>query len=346
MTQIRPDQLDAHLARQLAPAYVVHGNEPLLALEATDAIRARARAAGFSERVVLSAERNFKWGELGAAGASLSLFGERRLIELRIPSGKPGAEGGAAIEAFCARLPPDTFALITLPRLDKAGQNSAWFGALARTGVVVNVYPVERARLPEWIAARLARQEQSADRDTLQFLADSVEGNLLAAHQEIQKLGLLFAQGRLDFESVRAAVLNVARYDAGKLGEAMLAGDAARLARMLDGLRGEGEAAPRILWILAEEIRAVSRVQRGLAAGRPLSEALRENRVWGEARQNAVGRAARSVDRSLIGAALSHAATIDRVVKGVAKGDAWDEMLQLGLRFAARTRGTGAATSA
>jgi len=333
MTQLRLEQLDAHLSRQLVPPYVVHGDEPLLSLEAADAIRAHARAAGYSERVVLLADRSFKWGELGAAGASMSLFGDRQLIELRMPTGKPGTEGAEAIQGFCAALSPDTFALISLPRLDKAGQNSAWFGALERRGVVVNVYPVERPKLPEWISARLARGKQRADKDTLQFLADSVEGNLLAAHQEIQKLGLLFPQGELDFESVRAAVLNVARYDAGKLGEAMLAGDKARLARMLEGLRGEGEAAPRILWILAEEIRAISRVRRGLAAGRPLAEVCRENRVWGDARQALVGRAARTLNGAFIAAALSHAAAIDRIIKGVARGDAWDEMLHLGLRF-------------
>lgn len=333
MTQLRLDQLDTHLSRQLAPLYVVHGDEPLLSLEAADALRARARAAGYAERIVLVADRSFKWGELGAAGASMSLFGDRQLIELRMPTGKPGAEGAEAIQAFCAALSPDTFALISLPRLDKAGQNAAWFGALERGGVVVNVYPVERPKLPEWIAGRLARQKQRADKDTMQFLADSVEGNLLAAHQEIQKLGLLFPQGNLDFESVRAAVLNVARYNAGKLSEAMLAGDKARLARMLEGLRAEGEAAPRILWILADEIRAVSRVQRGLAAGRPLAELCRESRVWGEPRQTLVGRAARKVDRAFIAAALSHAAAIDRIIKGVARGDAWDEMLHLGLRF-------------
>ncbi len=333
MTQLRLEQLDAHLSRQLAPLYVVHGDEPLLSLEAADAIRARARAAGYSERVVLLADRSFKWGELGAAGASMSLFGDRRLIELRMHTGKPGTEGAEAIQKFCAALSPDSFALISLPRLDKAGHNSAWFGALERRGVVVNVYPVERPKLPEWISARLARRKQRADKDTLQFLADSVEGNLLAAHQEIQKLGLLFPQGELDFESVRAAVLNVARYDAGKLSEAMLAGDKARVARMLEGLRGEGEAAPRILWILAEEIRAISRVQRGLAAGRPLPEVCRENRVWGDARQTLVGRAARKLDGAFIASALSQAAAIDRIIKGVARGDAWDEMLHLGLRF-------------
>jgi DNA polymerase-3 subunit delta len=327
--------LDAHLARELRPLYAIHGDEPLLSLEAADAIRARARANGFSERTVLTAERGFDWSELTASAASLSLFGERRLIELRLPSGKPGAEGAAAIERFCRDLPPDTLTMVMLPRLDRAGQSASWFQAVEAKAVLVNVFPVERSRLPEWIAARLARQKQQARPETLRFLADCVEGNLLAAHQEIQKLALLLPPGELDFDAVREAVMNVARYDAGKLTEAMLAGDRSRLARMLEGLRGEGEAPPRVLWLLAEEIRAVCRVQDGIAAGRPLAEVLREARVWGDARQTLVGRAARSLPRAALLAALEHAAGVDRVVKGIVKGDAWDELLQLGLRFAA-----------
>jgi len=335
LATVRAEQLEQNLARSLAPLYVIHGDEPLLSLEAADAIRARARADGFSERVVLVAERSFKWGEFINAGASMSLFGDKKLIELRIPGGKPGVDGGQAIEAQCARLSPDTLLLVTVPRLGKRDQAAAWFAALARAGTVVEVWPVERARLPEWIAARLARQQQRAARQTLEFIADCVEGNLLAAHQEIQKLALLAPPGELAFEAVREAVLNVARYDALKLAEAMLAGDRVRLARMLEGLRGEGEAPPRVLWILAEEIRAIARVQEGLAKGRSLAEVCREARVWGDARQSLIGRAARKLARNTLLAALEHAARIDRVIKGVAKGDAWDELLQLGLRFAA-----------
>lgn len=334
MAALRPEHLEAHLARELRGLYAVHGDEPLLALEAADAIRARARQAGFSERIVLSAERNFDWRELGASVASLSLFGDKKLIELRLPTGRPGTDGGAAIEAFSEKLVPDVLALVSFPRLDRAGQNSAWFQALEGHGVIVNVYPVERARLPEWIASRLARQKQKARAETLQFIADCVEGNLLAAHQEIQKLGLLFPAGELDFEAVREAVMNVARYDAMKLSEAMLAGDRTRLARMLEGLRGEGEAPPRVLWILAEEIRAICRVQDGLAKGRPLADVCRESRVWGNERQNLVGRAAKKQPRAALLSALEYAAKVDRVIKGVVKGDAWDELLQLGLRFA------------
>jgi DNA polymerase-3 subunit delta len=334
MPVLRLEQLQAHLARELRPLYVLHGDEPLLSLEAADAIRARARSHGFSERAVLTAERGFQWGELAASGASLSLFGDKKLIELRLPSGKPGSEGAAAIEAFAARLPPEALTLVMLPRLDRAGQSSTWFRALEARGIVINVYPVERTRLQEWIASRLAREKRRAGPETLRFLADCVEGNLLAAHQEIQKLALLLPEGEMSFDAAREAVLNVARYDVQKLAEAALAGERARLARMLAGLRGEGEAPPRVLWILAEEIRAIARVQSGIAAGRALAEVLRDARVWGDTRQTLLTRAARTLPRKALLSALEHAARIDRVIKGVEKGDAWDELLQLGLRFA------------
>ena len=333
MASLRAEQLEASLTRGLAPLYLLHGDEPLLAMEAGDAIRKKARADGFSEREVLVTDRTFNWSALHAAGASMSLFGDRKLVELRIPGGKPGTQGAEAIVAFCASLSPEVLTIVSVPRLFKREQSSAWFTALSRVGCVVEIHPIERTRLPDWIAGRLARQKQRATKDTLAFLTDSVEGNLLAAHQEIQKLGLLLPPGELPFEAVRDAVLNVARYDATKLTEAMLAGDAARLARMLEGLKGEGEAPPRILWVVAEEIRAIARVQHAMASGRPLADACRENRVWGEPRTSMVGRAAKRLAREALLAALSHAARIDRIVKGVAKGDAWDELLQLGLRL-------------
>ncbi len=332
--QLRVEELERHLARSLAGLYLIHGDEPLQALEAADAIRAAARRRGYAEREVLAVERGFDWKQLYVSGASLSLFSAKKLIELRIPGGKPGTDGAAAIVDYCAALAPDVLTLVSLPRLDKRSQETAWFRALAAKGVLVNVYPIERGQLPQWIAARLARQKQKAARETLQFLADSVEGNLLAAHQEIQKLGLLFPPGELGFEAVRGAVLNVARYDAFKLNEAMLAGDKARLARMLDGLKSEGEAPPKVLWVLSEEIRAVAKLQAGLAAGEDLQQTLRANRIWGEARQRLVGDASRRLKAAALGEALRHAARIDRMVKGLARGDVWDELLQLCLRFA------------
>ena len=332
--QLRAEELERQLSRSLGNLYVIHGDEPLQSLEAADAIRARARTLGYAEREVLAVERGFDWNLLAASGANLSLFSSKKLIELRIPGGKPGTEGAAAIVQYCAAPVADLLTIVSLPKLDRKTQDTAWFKALTRDGVLINTFQVERAQLPQWIAARLARQKQKADRETLQFLADSVEGNLLAAHQEIQKLGLLFPPGELAFDPVCGAVLNVARYDAFKLNEAMLAGDRVRLARMLDGLNSEGEAPPKILWVLAEEIRAVAKVQAGLAQGEDLQQLCRNNRVWGAVRQRLVTEAARRLSSAALGQALRHAARIDRTVKGLARGDVWDELLQLCLRFA------------
>ena len=332
--QLRAEELERHLTRGLAPLYVIHGDEPLQSLEAADAIRAQARTQGYTERDVLTVERSFDWSLLAASGANLSLFSSKKLIELRIPGGKPGAEGAAAIVQYCSALVPDVLTIVALPKLDRRTQDAAWFKALTRDGVLINTFQVERAQLPQWIAGRLARQQQKAGRETLQFLADSVEGNLLAAHQEIQKLDLLFPPGELAFDPVRSAVLNVARYDAFKLNEAMLAGDTARLARMLDGLKSEGEAPPKLLWVLAEEIRAVAKVQAGMAQGEDLQQLYRNHRVWGGARQQQVSEAARRLKSAALEQELRHAARIDRMVKGLARGDVWDELLQLCLRFA------------
>src|SRR3954470_18034980 len=185
--QSRLDALDAHLAKSLAPLYVIASDEHLLALEAADRIRKTARAQGLSEREVLTVERGFKWGELLAANQSQSLFGDKKLIELRIPTGKPGKDGGQALQNYAAASSPDNVTLISLPKLDWTTQKSAWVGALQQAGVFIDIPLVERAQLPAWIGARLAAQKQSADRQSVDFIVERVEGNLLAAHQEIQK---------------------------------------------------------------------------------------------------------------------------------------------------------------
>ncbi len=331
---LRGEQLEAHLAKTLAPLYVVHGDEPLLALEAADALRAAARRQGCEERELMIAERYFDWNALRAAGASLSLFGGRKLVELRIASGKPGADGAAAITRYCSNLNPDCTTLVALPRLDKATQSSGWFTALAGAGVVVDIWPVERARLADWIGARLAKCGQRAGREVLEWLADRVEGNLLAAHQEVQKLALLLPPGELDADTVREVVADVARYDVAQLGAALLQGDLARYARVLEGLRSEGEAPTYVLWQLAEELRALARIHAGLAAGRAQDALFRENRVWRN-KEALVRAALRRLPRAAIEAALVRAAAIDRIIKGLdrlrGRGDPWDEFLKLGL---------------
>jgi DNA polymerase-3 subunit delta len=347
--QLKLDALDAHLAKGLKGLYVVYGDEHLLAQEACDRIRATARANGFTDRSVFVVDRYFDWSTLLGVSQSMSLFGDRQLVELRIPTGKPGKEGGEALKTLAGDN-PDVLTLITLPRLDSATQKSAWFTAISSAGVALKVDPIERPQLPMWISQRLAAQGQrvAAGEDgkrSLQFIAERVEGNLLAAHQEIQKLGLLYPAGALSFEQVHEAVLNVARYDVFKLNEAMLTGDVGRLARMLDGLKGEGEAAVLVLWALVEEVRTLLRMKRGVTAGKPLATLMRENRVWGP-RERLIGPALSRVTETALEQALSLAAKLDRQVKGLSAStghgaqagdpppDPWDGMFELAMTVA------------
>jgi DNA polymerase-3 subunit delta len=339
--RIDTEQLAQHLQRALAPLYTVHGEETLLALEAADRIRQQARAQGYSEREVLTAEAGFDWSQLAMSANSLSLFGSRRILELRVPSGKPGTEGAEALKRFASHLPADTVALVSLPRLDRATLASGWFEALEQGGVAVAANAVTPARLPQWLAGRLRLQGQEADGDTLALLAGMVEGNLLAAQQELHKLALLFPPGKLTREGVESAVLDVARYDVFKLGEALLAGDPARVVRVLEGLKGEGAAPPLVLWAITEELHALWRVSAAVAAGKPPQLALREARVWG-ARAELLPRALRRIGAGQLQAGLLAAADVDRTIKGLTRGDAWEELLRLALGLAgsqARNRG-------
>lgn len=333
--RIKLEQLAQQLQKQTAPLYTLSGNEPLLILEAAGLIRTHARQQGYTERELFTVDQHFDWAELLNAGHNLSLFGERKIMDIRIPTGKPGREGGKALEAYCAALPPDTVTLITLPRIDKQGQASKWFKALETAGTLIPVYPVERDQLPGWIGQRLARQQQKADAATLQFLADQVEGNLLAAHQEIQKLALLYPAGNLTFDQVKDVVLNVARYDVYQLSDAMITGDTARFQRILTGLQGEGTAPLLILATLAEQIRQLIIIRKGLDNGQPPAQLLQTARIWGE-RQKTVIAAARRIDPHALMQGLTDAAEIDRMIKGVAQGDVWETLLQLGLRLAVR----------
>jgi DNA polymerase-3 subunit delta len=331
--RIDSEDLPRHLSKGLGSLYVVHGEALLLAIEAADVIRAAAREAGYSEREVIIAEQHFKWAELRNSAQSMSLFSSRKVIDLRIPSGKPGVEGAQALVEHCEHLNPDTLTLISLPRLEGTAMKSKWFAALEQHGTVVSADEVSLAALPTWIAARMKRQGQSTDPDTLTFLAQRVEGNLLAAFQEIQKLALLFPAGPLTFEQVKDSVMDVARYDVFKLSEAMLAGDAERYARILDGLHAEGTATVLILWAVAEDIRTLAKVARAMQQSGNLANALRDARVWG-VRQKLVERAVRRFTPAFAERALRQAALIDKLIKGLRHGDVWDELLQLGVRCA------------
>lgn len=333
---IKPEQLAQHLSQRLAALYVIAGDEHLLVQEATDHLRATARAQGFSEREVFTVGRSFDWSQVQLANQSLSLFGDRKIIELRLPTGKPGKEGSKALQEYIAHLNDDTLTLVTLPRLDRATRESAWASALMSAGNWVDITTVERSQLSQWIAARLTKQLQHTTPEALEFIANRVEGNLLAAHQEIQKLALLYPTGTLSTEQVHAAVLNVARYDVFKLGEAMLAGDSPRLLRMLEGLQGEGEAPVLVLWAITEEIRTLAKIQQGQRAGKTLPQLLRENRVWGN-RERLIPTALQRCSPNKIRAALGHAALLDRTSKGLRSSqlhsDIWVELRQLVLKI-------------
>ena len=343
--QLALNQLHSHLAKGLRSLYVLHGDEPLQLQEAADAIRATARTQGYTERssyTVMGA--HFDWSAVLAAGGSLSLFADKQILEIRIPSGKPGKEGGAALQqlAQSAQGNDSTLTLITLPRLDKATRTGAWFSALDGVGVSIQVDPVERGALPGWIAQRLALQNQRVvageeGQRTLQFFADRVEGNLLAAHQEIQKLALLHPAGELSFEQVEQAVLNVARYDVFKLSEAVLSGQVARSMRMLDGLQAEGEAEVLVHWSLAEDIRNIKRVKDAMAAGKPLPMALRENRIWGP-KERLMERLLPRVSDARAAELLQAAHAVDGIVKGLPSDgwprNGWQALRQLAMQLA------------
>jgi DNA polymerase-3 subunit delta len=342
--QLALPQLGAHLQKGLRSLYILHGDEPLMQQEAADAIRASARAQGYTERSVHTVSgAHFDWSEVLAAGGSLSLFADKQIVEVRIPSGKPGKEGSAAIQQLAASAQDNdsTLTLVMLPRLDATTRKGAWFAALENHGVLIATDPVERNALPTWIAQRLQMQGQSVaageeGQRTLQFFADRVEGNLLAAHQEIQKLSLLYPSGELSQAQVEAAVVNVARYDVFKLSESVLSGQVARVQRMLDGLQAEGEAAVLVHYTLAEDIRAMKRVKDAMSAGKPLPMALREQRVWGP-RERLFERVLPRMSEARLNGLLQAAHQVDGIVKGLKvpdwPTDPWQALHRLAVRF-------------
>jgi DNA polymerase III subunit delta len=344
--QLRLDQLSAHLqkvgAQGLKPVYTLYGDEALLAQEAADSIRALARQGGYTERQVFTVSgANYDWASLLGAGSAMSLFGDKQLIEIRIPSGKPGKEGSVALQSYCEQMAghDGVLTLVTLPRLDKTQQGSAWFTALDQVGMTLRCDPIERGALPLWIAQRLAAQGQQvepgeAGQKALAYFADKVEGNLLAAHQEVLKLGLLHPPGTLTQTQIDEAVVDVARFDVFKLSEAVLSGNAARALRMVEGLEAEGEAAVLVHWALSEDILGLHRARQAMDEGKPLPMALRELRVWGP-RERLFERALPNLKVAAT-ARLVHAASI---VDGIAKGlpnpawptDAWQALARLTL---------------
>jgi DNA polymerase-3 subunit delta len=328
---IAPERLDDHIAKGLAALYVVYGDEPLIAIEAADSLRVAARTAGYAERTVYTVQGRYNWNAIFAGGDNFSLFAERRLCEIRIPSGKPGLDGGKALETYCSKLPADTLTLVSLPGLDWRTTQSRWFAALAANGVVIEAKTVERSALPGWIERRLARQGLSAAREVLEYIADRVEGNLLAAQHEVDKLALLLPPGKVSLADVEGAVVDVSRREAEQLQDALLQGDTARYARIVADLRDSGEHPVAFLWRLADVVRMLLKLKFGVAAGESLAALLKQARLR-DPRSRWVETTLARLSQTRLEAAQAMLALIDRQAKGLEPaGDAWDTMLRMGL---------------
>jgi DNA polymerase-3 subunit delta len=309
---------------ELKPAYLIAGEEHLLVLEAADALRARARSLGFNEREVLDAETHFDWDALARAGASMSLFASRRLIDMRLPTGKPGKEGSDAIVDYCENPPPDTVLMIVSNQWSKQQQAGAWVNAIERVGMVIPVWPLKPDELPDWIGQRMASRGLKPDRAAIDALADRVEGNSLAAAQEIDKLALLHGSKPLDADTLEQLVTDSARFDVFKLVDAALEGDAARTIRVLHGLRAEGEQAPALMGWVLNQLQLIAR----LASNSNLSSAFRNEHVW-PARERVYRQALSRADRAHWEKCLIQAARVDRLSKGRGWGDPWRELERL-----------------
>ena len=321
-------QLKQQLTQNLSPLYVLVGDEPLAQAECLDAIRSAARKAGADERTGFIVERYFNWQSITQYAQALSLFSSLRILEISIPSGKPGVDGGKALTELSQNLIPDTTTIVILPALEREAKNSAWFNALQNASTLIELKEIAPNQLPQWLAARLKLQNQSTDAISLAFISNQVEGNLLAAHQEIQKLGLLYPAGEISAEAVRESVLNVSRYDAFQLGEAVLAGDAARTSRILQGLQDEGENAVAVMNPLMWVLRPLVRIKQAEMRGENLMNAMTNARIFGD-RQNLVKRALARLSIRQLEAALQKLCDIDRTAKGVMQGDAWLELSRL-----------------
>lgn len=328
--RIKPEQISSHLKRGLAPLYLVCGDEPLQMQEVCDVIRAAARQRGYGARELMHVGAGFDWNDLTRAACSLSLFAEQRLLELRIASGKPGDAGAAALLEYAARPPQDTMLLIICPKPDAATQKAKWFSAVEQAGAVVQVWPVSAAQLPAWIEGRLRARGMQPSREAVTMLAERVEGNLLAALQDIEKLYLLHGAGAISAQDVTSAVSDSARFDIYELVDSALAGQTARTTRILNGLHDEGVESTLVLWALARELRSLASLAYACEQGMAIESALSSHKVW-EKRKPLVKQAVQRHQARHWQRLVQHAAQIDRMIKGVGTGNVWDELLQLSL---------------
>ena len=321
--RLRFESLHAQLNKGLLPSYLLSGDEPLQLGEAADAVRARARQEGYESRTVLEVDQYFKWGELMAEANSLSLFSEKKVIDLRIPSGKPGLEGGKALVAYAADPPPDTLLLLTLPKLERSQNTAKWFKELDRLGGVLQIWPVEGGQLARWLDQRMRSRGLQPASEVTGILAERVEGNLLAASQEIEKLLLLHGTGPIGVDQLLAATADSARYDVYKLVDAALEGKAARCVRILAGLHAEGTAEILVLWALARETRMLTSIRAEVEKGASAQRAVgARHDVW-EKRRPLVTQGVNRLSLRALQGMLQRCALADRAIKGRASEDPW-----------------------
>jgi DNA polymerase-3 subunit delta len=335
--RLYPEKLAAQLQQQLLPVYLVSGDEPLLLQECCDQIRQKAREQGCNDREVIDAGvAGFSWQDILHSATSMSLFAERKLVELRLPSGKPGAEGSKALCEYLDIAGGDDVLLIISGKIDKQSTNSKWYKALDKAGATIQVWPVDSRDLPRWLQQRVRNAGMSIDKDALQLLCERVEGNLLAAVQEVEKLKLLAKDGQITPETITEAVSDNARYNLFDMTDSALKGDAGTSLRMLQGLRGEGTEPPVALWALLREIRTLHQASQAVEAGKNPQQALTSLRVW-KNRMGLMQGALRRHDRPALESLLEQAALVDGSIKGFAGGRPWDNLENLVLQLA----GTG-----
>ena len=331
--KIRAEQLQSHLSKELLPVYVISGDEPLLAQESADAVRLAARNKGFSGREVFHGEGKFDWSQLHNEANALSLFAEKKIIEIRISNGKPGDKGSKALCELCANPSPDNLLLVILPKLERSAQNSKWVKALEAVGAHIQVWPVTGDQLPRWIKQRLLESNITANQQAVEILAERVEGNLLAAVQEIEKLKLLAIEGKVDAIMMSSVVADSARYNLFEFVDKVLAGDAQSAARSLRGLHSEGTDAIPLLWAITRELRILIKASEQISRGENRDWALKNARVW-EKRLPLFRTAIQRCSAAHLRMLLYQAGAIDRGIKGMRKADIWDELTTLVLSLA------------
>ncbi len=329
-------ELGSKLKQGLLPVYLLTGDEPLQMDEASDLIRAEARAKGFSDRSILDADRRFDWNELAQQADSLSLFAEQRILDLRIPSGKPGTSGSQALSEYAERPPEDTILLLTMPKLERSQTGSKWFKALDKIGAVIQIWPIEGPRLPPWIEQRMRNCGLIPEPGVVTMLAQRIEGNLLAASQEIEKLLLLHGPGIITVEQLEAAVSDSARYDVFNLVDSALQGKTAYCSKVLKGLKGEGTPAPVVLWALTREIRMLAELSYAISKGQPPQQAIASRREIWDKRKQLVGGGLQRLSINTLRGLLVLCGRADRAIKGREKSDPWQLMQEITSRLAGK----------